>query len=325
MFAALSLACVSCNDREADSGFMNFPISFCVQTDGVDTRATRYGSETEFAGQSFGIYGWDEASNSIYSNSTVSKTDGKWLAGGTTQYWEKDKSYTFEAIYPRITGTPTDGLTSFTPNTVPGSVTFSYKVPSSTASANSKDIMLAYYSGTGVQDGEFRAANLTFTHPLTCVCFKSGNMNGVTNVTEISLNGVYQQATCSVRTITDSSSRQCYSYENDLNVSLWNTTDAAKTTVTGTQTVTPANLTVGVAAYNFLLIPQSVSSSAPVKVTVKYTVSGESMSQEVSVPDISWKAGYYYTYELNFDGYIMTVNPVTVAAWGTENIDVQLN
>lgn len=322
----LTLGTLSCKDKEADVEFMNLPISFDVQTVGTDTRATRYSSESAFAGQSFGIYGWNNSNASIYNNSTVSKTGGKWKAGGTTQYWEKDKSYTFEAVYPRISGSPAEGLRSFTTAIDPGSVSFSYKVPSTTTSTNAKDIMFAYYSGTGIQDGDYRAAKLTFTHPLTCVNFTAGTMTGITQINSISIAGVYQQGKCTVRTTTDSNSRQCYSYEQagTGNVSLWNTSGSSKITVTGSKNVTPANLSD--AAYNFLLIPQIVTTDAPVNVTVNYVASnGDGMSATVSVPAITWRAGYYYTYSLDFTGYNIVINPVTVAPWGTEHINVQLN
>lgn len=327
--AILTLGCVSCEKSES----LNSPIEFKISTEGVTTKAKRYNNATQFgavSGQEFGIYAWDNNGTLIYDNASVTKTSGTtWKASGATKYWGRNASYTFEAVYPRITGTPTEGLLAFTSNTLTGGVAFSYKVPAATTSANAKDVMVAYYQGTGTEGELARFATLTFTHPLTCVNFAAGTMTGVASITSISLSGVYSQGACTVRATTDGSNRQCYSYEqnNSTHTTLWNTSLATSITVTGTSTVTPANLNANVEAYNFLLIPQTVSTTAPVTLTVNLTTTtGDSKTATINIPAIYWRAGYYYTYAINYSGYALSLTPVKVTPWNEENpVAITLN
>lgn len=323
---ALAICVCSC-EKEPVAVSDSMPIAFEVATSPVVTKATRYNNETGFSGQTFGMYAWNASNVKFYDNASVSKTGGVWAASSSTATWDAGSTYTFEAVYPKPAATlGTVGLTALTTASTPANLTFSYKIPTTTMSTEDKDFMLAYYQGVGIAGTNCRIAPLTFTHPLTCVNFKAGTMTGIASVKSIKISGVYQSGSCTVRTTVDGSSRQIYAYEqaNTAHTSLW--TPSGTTTVTGTSTVTVANLNNTVSAYNFLLIPQTITSTSNVNVTATLTNSGGTdVTVTATIPAITWRAGYYYTYQIGFTDNILTLNVITVAPWTSETINTPLS
>lgn len=247
----------------------------------VETRATRYNSESQFAeaSQTFKIWGWD-ASDSysvIYDNATVSKTGGKWIPAGNKK-WAKNTEYCFEALYPSTTG-----IAAFNTNNCPELVNFSYVHPSNAGAAY--DYMLAYYNGNGVKG----KATLVFTHPFTCVKFAAET--GVT-VNSVKLTGLYAGGTCSVTTNTSTSPGDYYTYS-------W-TPSASKHEIT---------TTVGT---ELLLIPQDLATQN-VTLVANITVDGITFNSTATLSTGNWQAGKVNT-------YTFTINE-GVSVQVTDNID----
>lgn len=235
----------------------------------IETRATRYNSETEFAdaSQTFKLWGWKN-STQIYSNETVSKTGGKWKPA-TAKTWNYCQAYTFEALYPG-----TAGLANFTPATEPGSVTFQYA--HQTGQAAPSDYMLAYYSRLA-NTGTNNTAKLVFTHPFTCVKFAAGN--GIT-VNSVTLQGLYSSGVCSViKNNADANHPSAYYTYS------WN--PGAKT----------HEITCAV-SNELLLIPQAPATDNII-LTANVTVDGVTFDAATTLTTGSWQAGKVYTYTFN--------------------------
>jgi len=317
LLSILAASAISCNksglepENEADNelSFEVFAGTAAVET-GPNTRGKRYSDATgDFAAQTFGLYAWNSSDEVVYTNAAVSKTDGKWQPADPFK-WKKNTSYTFEAVYPKPAATlGTVGLTALSVNKTPGSLTFSYKVPTATMDAADNDFMLAYYSGTGTEG----VAPLTFTHPLTCVNFKAGTMTGISTINSITIEGVYASGSCTVRTTTDASSNPCYSYEvsDSDNSSLW--TPAGSTSVTGTSEITASSIGRTTWAYNFLLIPQDTAAKN-VKLKIGITTEGgDTYNIATTLSTEYWRAGYTNTYTITYEvGGVLTATLTAV-------------
>lgn len=317
------MICICSCEKDSVNVTDSMPIAFDFATNQVDTKATRYNDEASFADQTFGIYAWDASNSLFYNNSEVIKSGEVWSVPSSMASWDAGATYTFEAVYPKPADTfGSVGLTSLATSTTPSDLTFSYTIPTTTMIAEDKDFMLAYYRGVGTTGINCRIAHLTFTHPLTCVNFQAGTMTGIASIKSIEISGVYQSGSCTVRTAVDSNNRQIYAYEqnNTEHTSLWN--PSGNTSVTGTFTVAVGDLNRNVSAYNFLLIPQTISSTSDVKVTATLTlIGGSDVTVSAIIPAITWRAGYYYTYEISFTKNVLILNVITVAPWTSETIN----
>jgi len=314
----LALGAVSCNKSEIDGGKSN-DITFEVKNGGMSlelTKGQRYNSETEFEAQTFGVYGWNNTKSDevVYNNVSVSLTDGKWTPA-SSKSWSPGSIYTFEAVYPKPEASlGSIGLTALTTDVNPANLSFSYKVPTTTMADEDKDFMLACYRGTGTK-GE---APLYFTHPLTCVNFIAGDLRGISKINSITLKGVYESGTCTVRLTTGGDDElQCYSYEqNDAShTSLW--TPTGSTTVTGTSQITASSISTTTWAYNFLLIPQNTATQNVTLTLNITTADNETFNISTKINSDYWRAGYTNTYKVNYGLYDLVLDPVHVTPWDT--------
>lgn len=229
----------------------------------VETRAIRYNYESEFASQTFKIWGWNTSnSNSVvYDNATVSKVGGKWVPVGNKK-WKYDAVYSFVALYPDRTGINLNVTAD------PASANFTYTHQTNAGAAY--DYMLAYFEGNGFDTKG--KATLVFTHPFTCVKFAAGA--GVT-VNSVKLSGLYASGTCSVSKNESTSPGDYYTYS-------WNPSSAGHeiTTTIGTE---------------LLLIPQNLATQN-VTVVANITVDGISFNSTANLSTGSWLAGKVNTY-----------------------------
>lgn len=319
---AAALSAASCNQEELGTKANGNAISFEITTDEPATKATLYNSESEFAAanQVFGIYAWDEEDTQFYDNVTVAKTGGHWRPGNASDYqgkWKENASYTFVAVYPKPSNPlGSVGLTALDVCSTPADVTFSYKVPSATMSTADKDLMLAYYSGTG----DNGVAPLTFTHPLTCVNFKAGTLTGISTINSITISSVYETGDCTVRPTTfGTGNRQGFSYEavGSSHTSLW--TPSGSTSVTGTSTITASNLSTSTWAYNFLLIPQNTATKAALLKINVTTDGGHTLDLNAKIDTDNWRAGFTNTYKISYSaGDELVLDPVHVTPWDVD-------
>ena len=236
----------------------------------VETRATRYNSEEEFAAasQTFKVWGWNTSSSNavIFTDETVSKTSGKWKPVNN-KTWKFNTEYCFEALYPGTTG-----LTAFTTDPEPANVSFSYTLPTGAGAAY--DYMLAYYKGIGNNEGK---ALLTFTHPFTCVKFAAAE--GLT-VNSIKIEGLYAAGSCAV-TKSTCQTGDCYTYD-------W----------------TPGTADHAIECEiddELILIPQNLADDN-VKLTVNVTVDGVTFNTTATLNADNWLAGKINTYTFNISG-----------------------
>jgi len=372
---SLTVACSEETENTEMADTLN-ELSFVVNP--TSTRAVVYGSESEFEKESFGIYSWNNSYNTYkvktafttedatpisytadqvidsltyeglddkfkpnvelipfakHVNEKVEKRDGQWFPAKSL-IWYPTQTRTFLAVYPQPAATlGTEGLTSLTYTYKPGDLAFSYTVPK-TASAQ-QDLMFAYYKGKGTKG----VAPLYFTHPLTCVKFKIGKIEGVDQINSITLAGVYESGSCTVRALEGNddsgkySGKFYYSYETaTAGESNWTPTGSITVTSTGGAV---ADLTEGNMlgdGYTFALIPQTLTTQS-VTLTMNFTYTkGGSQTKNVSATlnTLAWRAGYVNVYTLTYtqdDTSTLKVSPVQSAITGwqtatTENAEL---
>ncbi len=271
----------------------------------VETKAVAYNSESEFAAQNFGVYGWN-ASNSnaqFFNNEKVSKSAGIWRPEHSKS-WPSSTSYTFEAVYPKPSSPlGSTGLTSLTPSSTLGSLAFSYKVQ--TTAGAQQDLMFACYSGTGNKG----KAPLTFTHALTRVKFKVGTLSGISKINSISLAGVYESGN---GTVSVSDNKYSYSW-----------TPSGNITVSGNTVKT--SLTSGTDLgndYNFLLIPQDLSTKNVVLTVNMTDAQGLTFNASVTLNSGNWVAGKTNTYTIGITGSDVNVSVSDKVTGGLQKSDL---
>lgn len=244
------------------------------------------GTDAEQLGSaySFQLVSWT-GSTQFYPTegvATISYNSSKWQpSSGNSPQWPESGDVTFYAV----ANLPSSGA-NWT-NTSNTSANLTYTVPASASAQN--DILMGYYKGQG-NNG---TAELTFYHPLTAVVFKMGYFeNAYSSIAfkSISIDGVYNKGEVT----------QSVDNESKVNF-LWNTAKATAQTVT----LAPANgnLTVddnNVIGEPFLLIPQSLTSSSSVTITVNATVDGVDAVFAKTLTSGEWQAGKTNTYTLGF-------------------------
>lgn len=323
LLVILAVGTIACNKNVIEEEVESNGISFEVFTGitynyGDTTKGIRYNSEDDFKTQTFGLYAWDAKNVQIYNNEPVSKTGDVWKPTNVLK-WKDTDSYVFEAVYPKPASSFGDvGLTALSTSSTPGDLTFSYTIPTTTLVDADKDFMLAYYSGLSNEG----AAPLTFTHPLTCVNFNVGKMDGIARINFITISGAYASGSGKVRLSEyyyNDTKRQCYSYEksDSDNTSLW--TPSGSTSVKGASTITlkdiEENALKTIWDYNFLLIPQNTASqNATLTLNITAT-SGETYNVSTIIKTDYWRAGYTNTYKINYTHYNIELDPVVVTPW----------
>lgn len=235
---------------------------------GTGTKATQINGarEEDFTDNGFGIYGFKSSGTKLLNGVKVelTATSGTADAVGTPVtpfYWEPDMNMSFVGYYPY-------GETRFGSAVANGAWTFNYAVP--TSSSDQKDLMLAYYKGLGV-DG---VAELVFSHPLTTVTFRAGDIEDILgDISSIKMQGVYEAGTC---TATPSPANHTYTYS-------W--------VPSGTQTVTGTD-----DDFTFIIIPQDLEAQA-VTLYIDFS-SGECLT--TTLDSGIWKAGHTNRYVISF-------------------------
>jgi len=176
-----------------------------------------------------------------------------------------------------------------------------YDVTKAATTDTQTDILLGYYSGQGeLKSGEYgRFAAINFRHPLTAVKFKKGNIEGWLSsdkITRITIENIYAGGTC-----TDNGSLT------------WTpSSETTTTSMTDTGGITIASdSTIG---DPFLIIPQNLESLS-ILVRLELTVKGKTYSPSCVINTGNLQAGYYYTYTLAYNPYVMGSFTVNLTAW----------
>ncbi len=226
------------------------------------------------------------------------------LATKGTDVWETAEKHLWNA---------NDSATFYAYANVPGSIaevkntsstvqTLEYDVP--TSAAGQQDILLGYYQGRSRYNPTLHRggiADLTFYHPLTAVKFKKGDFDGVASdkvkFKSISITDVYDsgKATMTPTTMKETDPGMVFN---------WNTSGSSKQTVTLTPASGATYLTVasdGLIGEAFLLIPQTMTSTEKVKITVEVELDGTTSTLEAELDDNIWEAGKTNIYTLGYD------------------------
>jgi len=331
--AVLSLTVACSEETEYQETAVPNEISFDVNP--TTTRAVVYGSESEFAKESFGIYSWNNSKNTYKVNTAFTKgstdyTVGKVISEADYKAIGDDDTLKVDVIpaesyknakvakrkgkwfpaaskiwYPDTTLTflavypqPTSplGTEGLT------SLTASYKPGNlafsykvPTTATAQKDLMFAYYKGKGTNG----TAPLWFTHALTCVKFKIGEFEGVSGINSITMKDVYESGSCTVRPVVDGG-KSYYSYETTTaGESKWSPTGSATVTATGAITDLTEGNSLG-KDYTFALIPQDLSSkNVTLEMNITYDLT-KSITLKATLNSGTWRAGYVNEYTLSF-------------------------
>ena len=212
--------------------------------------------------------------------------NSKWVLSGTVPFWENADVKTFLA-YANL---PANAAVNWIHTGDGYCHTFSYSLQTGTAAPN--DALLGYYQGDG--DGE-GVAKIRFIHPLTAVEFKMGKFEGITAITSLSMDDVFEGGAAVVT----------YSYDTDGNLIPsfdWGTSRSTKITVS--QSIPAAGQfpivgeTIG---EPFIILPQDLSSdNVTIRVGVTLT-GGEEQEIMAELNTGEWKEGKTNTYTLGYD------------------------
>lgn len=274
-------------DRTAETGRA---IAF---TPAAETRAAVDNADGMAGG--FNVWGWygtayESTDKNVFDGVPVTKGTDGWGYNGT-QYWIPGMKYNFYGVYPSYPQTSVNNETTATV-TSDGTITVSNFDCSKTGDA-AVDLMTATAKGDG--DSPAPVA-MEFKHQLSKVNIVATVEGGNCTVNSVTFRGMATQG----------------SY-NSSNQNQW-TTDATKGNFTSNVSK-PLNTTGVDLLGNLLLIPQTVTDQF--KISVNYTLDGETQTKEISLPTSigQWEAGQSYKYTLTFKGnnIIFTVN---VASWG---------
>ncbi|MCQ2183319.1 MAG: fimbrillin family protein [Bacteroidales bacterium] len=281
---AVSLTgCQKLNGGESDANDISFTVRFAEQTKAAGQYTE---NDLNSIGQ-FKVTGYDNTlETKVIDKQEVVQKDDVWKLKDNPKMWFSGHTMTFWAE----ANLPEWASTSVSTSYIDLSVS---EIPSS--AADQWDPLIGYYKGTGT-DGQ---AEITFYHPMTSVTFKTGfhgNPEYITGINSVTLTGVFQKGTASV------------SY-TDAPVISW--------TPVGTKTVSvDFNDGKSESKMPFILIPQNLSTN-DVSLTINVNLkSGGSSNIAVSLPKDNWKAGYFYTYTLDYAIAIESEFIVTLTDWG---------
>ena len=229
--AASALLLSSCAKDLGGNGSANgadsTPLSFSTSTEGTLDVKGSFATEVT----SFTAAGYD-GSSPWFSATAVNTTDKY-----STHKWVSGKSYTFYG-YANMPSSASTAEASITKD----GVSLNYKAVPTDASAQN-DILLGHYSGNGGGTG---TAAMTFYHPLASVVFTVGEIEGISEITSISIKGVY------------STGKVGFSVSGSTPAYIWSDCSGSTTvsqTITGDLPAKDAQL-----GEPFILIPQTFTS-----------------------------------------------------------------
>ena len=285
---ALALS-AGCSKDAAVATVNGKSVSYSVKVQ--DSKATLVNSEEAFR-TTPGIFTCNAYDNgsSIYKSGdiTVKYSNSKWTPSKDAT-WERDHTLTFYAV---ANGTGTISSTG---------ISCSHTI-AATAEEQS-DLMFGTYSGKGTEG----KADISFSHPLTAVRFKMGDIAtyvpGFTAITGISIEGVAAGGSID------------WPKESD-----WTPTTFDKTVTLGVAT-TPEEGSLIEDGEAFALIPQTLTDHSA-KISVSYTYTDGTPKTGAIVANISsgsWASGQSYTYTVNFKTLVLTIDDSgAVSEWATE-------
>ena len=334
---AVMLNLCSCSKEFIDKPDSRKAIAFSnIETRGVVTSADAILSMGLFAQMNLGDEDKDEAGSNnfimLLENEHVSRTStsAPWTYGNT-RYWVADRVFYFFAVWPY---SEDEDITSVTNVSSEGTGTgaYGYSVTFETPEAANQELMTAkarYMTKTGEPFSE--SVDFDFKHELTNVNLKiwsngaSDNVQDKIRVKEVTLSNVTKKGTLRTTAATESESNWTYSSDK---ISF--TTEYEEEGEDGEYgiTVSQAQIIDGklvpneVSQYNpskdnpgipfgdngLLLIPQTITKSDPIPVTVVYYLydKEEKLWEEKTLmtllPEYTWPAGKRLTYNLILSG-----------------------
>ena len=315
----------SCSNEVVDKPSSEKAIVFDnIETRGLVTSADEILSMGVFAQMNLG--GEDEAGSNSYimllENEHVSRTGSSapWTYENT-RYWVADRAYHFFAVWP-YSG---DNSCVTDVKSVEGNGAYGYSVTFETPEAADQELLTA--KKTETTKGEYfpESVALDFQHELTNVNLKiwsngaSDNVGDKILVKEVSLSNVAKRGTLSTTPQTGSS----WSLSSE-KMSFTKTYEGDGLTVSQAQIINgelvpnaisennPSDNNPGIPfGEGLLLIPHTITNSAPVVVTVIYDLqrpidqeedSWEEKKLQVFLPEGTWPAGKRLTYNLVLSG-----------------------
>ena len=334
---AVMLNLCSCSKEFIDKPDSRKAIAFSnIETRGVVTSADAILSMGVFAQMNLGDEDKDEAGSNnfimLLENEHVSRTStsAPWTYGNT-RYWVADRVFYFFAVWPYSEDEDNTSVTNVSSEGT-GTGAYGYSVTFETPEAANQELMTAkarYMTKTGEPFSE--SVDFDFKHELTNVNLKiwsngaSDNVQDKIRVKEVTLSNVTKKGTLRTTAATESESNWTYSSDK---ISF--TTEYEEEGEDGEYgiTVSQAQIIDGklvpneVSQYNpskdnpgipfgdngLLLIPQTITNSDPILVTVVYYLydKEEKLWEEKTLmtllPEYTWPAGKRLTYNLILSG-----------------------
>ena len=334
---AVMLNLCSCSKEFIDKPDSRKAIAFSnIETRGVVTSADAILSMGVFAQMNLGDEDKDEAGSNnfimLLENEHVSRTStsAPWTYGNT-RYWVADRVFYFFAVWPYSEDEDNTSVTNVSSEGT-GTGAYGYSVTFETPEAANQELMTAkarYMTKTGEPFSE--SVDFDFKHELTNVNLKiwsngaPENVQDKIRVKEVTLSNVTKKGTLRTTAATESESNWTYSSDK---ISF--TTEYEEEGEDGEYgiTVSQAQIIDGklvpneVSQYNpskdnpgipfgdngLLLIPQTITNSDPILVTVVYYLydKEEKLWEEKTLmtllPEYTWPAGKRLTYNLILSG-----------------------
>ena len=308
----------SCSNEVVDKPSSEKAIVFDnIETRGLVDSADEILSMGVFAQMNLG--GEDEAGSNSYimllENEHVSRTGSSapWTYENT-RYWVADRAYHFFAVWPYSE----DNSCVTDVKSVEGNGAYGYSVTFETPEAADQELLTAKKTETTKDEYFPESVALDFQHELTNVNLKiwsngeDENKNDQIRVKSVTLSNVAKKGT--LNTTADGSSSWSLSSEKMTFTKQYDgdgiTVSQAKINANG-QLETNGNNPGIPFGEGLLLIPHTITNSAPVVVTVIYDLqrpidqqenSWETKKLQVFLPEGTWPAGKRLTYNLVLSG-----------------------
>ena len=210
----------------------------------------------------------------FYMDEDVSKKGNNLWSAANTYYWPGDgHSLLFYAWAPEdaFTDTPQG----------PTETTLEYTVPSDVAHQN--DLLV---TTTGELNGNSNTVvPLTFRHICTAVRFETGSQMQAGTISSVTLKGIKNVGTYDMATDTWALTETTVDFTQELNHA-----------TTGTET---AGSEVTSAAQTFMMLPQTLSDGATVKVVFVDGTTGTERTLSASIAGMEWPQGKTVTYRIS--------------------------
>lgn len=246
-----------------------------MESDGAATRGvpvTTAAMHSSFGVSTYAYTGaWSESLKPDYMyNVKVQQTSPTVWASESDYYWPgQGYKVRFFAYAPHNAA----GLT-LPVRTTAGTPVLGYEVPDDVAEQN--DLLVAK---SGELAGDWNAAaDLTFHHALTAVCFVAGNHTADKNIIKVSLQGVYGSGSFQMSSLSWSGLDDVKSFSQTLDVTLDGTQDAPITPTAGT----------------FMMIPQTLPTGAEIEIEL-----ADHTLLTASIGDTEWPIGKTVTYRIS--------------------------